>query len=246
MFVDAHCHLTFFKNIGEIIAEAVKNNVEVMVNCPNTLDFEQSIELAKEFKEVRTCLGLYPCDVLKMNKEEIDKWIGFVKQDLDKCVGLGEIGLDHKYATTASQKELQEEVFVKQISIAKEAGLPVVVHSRFAERASLEVLEREQAGKVLMHWYTNSAKLCKRVVENNWFISVGPSILASEQTKKVVKGISLENLVLETDAPVEFGGKEARPAWIPKVAEKVAEVHNISIKEVEQQTTKNAKKIFNL
>lgn len=246
MFVDSHCHLTFFKNIDEIVKNAAEKDVGVIVNCPDKNDFEKCIAISEKFAEVETCLGIYPVHAMEMGGEEISERLEFIEKNAVKIIGIGEIGLDYKHAKTEEQREKQEAVFVQQIDLAKKLGLPIVVHSRFAERETLEILEREHALNVLMHWYTNSVTLCKKASDLGYFISVGPRVVNGEQTQKVVASISLENLMLETDAPVPFEGKEAQPSWIPEVASKVAGLKKETVLKIAQITTANAKKLFNV
>lgn len=244
MLVDSHCHLDWFKNPREKVENARKNQVErILSNSTGLKNIQSNLDLASKFPEVDCAIGIHPVDLLSMDQGEIEKGFSLVRENIGKAICVGEVGMDFKYGNK-DQKELMEKVFREFISIALENDKPIVVHARYAETQCLNILEEMQAKKVHMHWFTNSKKTSKRAVELGYFISCGPIIFSDQESAEIVKEIPLENLMLETDAPVAFKGEQSQPSWIPKVCEKVAELKEISVEEVSKTTGNNYNGFF--
>ncbi|MFH1586756.1 MAG: TatD family hydrolase [Candidatus Diapherotrites archaeon] len=245
MFVDAHCHLDWFRNPEKVVSAAEKAQVGLIISNSTDLDsMRKNLSLAEEFEIVSAAGGIHPKDMLFMEENEIRKGIEFLKKNLASFSAVGEVGLDYKHAKTKSQKELQEKYLQEFISLAMENKKPLIVHSRYSDEKLLEILEKNSPGKVLMHWFNNKKESIEKALDLGYFISAGPIILSDKKSSELTKLIPLESLLLETDAPVEFGGKAAEPSWIPKVAEKVAEIHGIPLKEIEETTSKNSLNLF--
>ncbi len=246
MFIDVHCHLEMLLPAEKAVKESVSNGVEKIISSSVDLNsMKKNIELSKKFSEVECCLGLHPSNLFLMNKKEISAALDFLEKNLPFCKAIGEIGLDFKHADTAEKKQKQTEVCKKQLVIAEKNSLSVVVHSRYAEKHSLQILSGFN-GKVLLHWFDGSKNLFSEAVEKNYFFSVGPALIHNKDYLEKTSLIPLENLMLETDSPVEFAGKQAKPFWVKKVAEKLSKERKISLRKIEEQTTKNAKDFFSL
>lgn len=251
MFTDVHCHLYFFEYYKELIERAKTNNVNLMLsNSTSFKSLELNKKIALEYpKNVKAAYALHPCDLLKMDKKEIEEGFQWIKENLSgkECIGIGETGLDYKYAETEEQRGLQDECFERHINIAVEAELPIVVHSRRAQEKSLGMLEEGKAEKVLMHWFYGNKKVLKKTLDLEYFISVSPGMVNREDTIGFVKKLPLERILLETDAsPVKFDGVHSEPAWIVELAGKVAELKEVSVKELEKQLEKNLKELFKI
>lgn len=245
MLADSHCHLNEFKNVAEQVKKAANAGVlQIVSNSVDLESMQENLKIAKSFKEVQCALGLHPSNVLRMSSEEIEQALAFMEKNAVKCIAIGETGLDFKHAETEPQRAKQRELFTKQIELAKELDKPVIVHSRMARAECVKLLAEYNAEKVLMHWFVASDKLLQKVNELGYFISVGPSILFNGHICRFLEKVPIENLLLETDAPVSYNGKRAEPFWIKSVAEKVASVLQISLEEVEERTSKNFSKLF--
>jgi len=245
MLFDAHCHLNELENIEEKIKEAKKNDVKIIFS--NSVDLNSSkenLELQEKFSEVKAFLGLHPSNLLSMNKAKQVKAIEFIKENINNAIGIGETGLDFKHADTKEKQLIQKKFFEKQIEIAIKENKLIQVHSRLARIECIELLEKFKAKKVLMHWFYGNKELIERILKNNWFISVGPSILTEKHIQEMIKLIPLENLLLETDAPVIFSGKKAEPKQIKEVAEKVIKIKEINLINLKANLKKNLKKML--
>lgn len=246
MFIDVHCHASMFEDVEKEIENARKANVTLLIS--NSVDFasmEKNIALAKKFSEIKILLGLHPEEVIKMQKEEIEEAFEFIEKNIKECIGIGETGLDYKYAETKELRELQEECFAKHIELAKKHNLAIEIHSRRAQNVVLNMLEKQNAERVLLHWFYADTKTMEKAASLDYFISVGPSIISNESLKPIIEKYPIEKTLFETDCPaVLFDGERVNPAWIVGVAQKVAEIKGISLQEIEKITENNAKKLF--
>ena len=247
LLVDSHCHLDFFPDLKPVILRAKQHGVSCMVSCATNLgSIKKHLLIQKEFVEVKICLGIHPVDFLKMKSADAKKALLLLEKNAPKCVAVGEIGLDNKYAKTVIEKKAQEEIFRLQVRAAIENYLPVVVHARFAEQQALQVLKEEGAKKVLMHWFTNSVESVLEAQKSGYFMSCGPIIHSSVEALEIAKKIPQDLLLLETDAPVSFLEKQSEPFWIKGVLEKMSGGKGAKMEVLAKKTTKNAQTLFGL
>ncbi|PIU21296.1 MAG: hypothetical protein COT15_02965 [Candidatus Diapherotrites archaeon CG08_land_8_20_14_0_20_34_12] len=246
MLIDAHCHASMFEDVEKELQNAKKANVNLLIS--NSVDFEsmqKNIELAKKYKEIKILLGMHPEEVLNMQKKEIDEAFDFIEKNIKECIGIGETGLDYKYAETKEQKEWQIDCFSRHIEIAKKYDLAIEAHSRRAQSVVLNMLEKAGAKNVLLHWFYADTKTVKKAMSLEYFISVGPSIISNESLKTIIENYPIEKILFETDCPaILFNGERVDSSWIQRVAKRVAEIKGISFGEIEEITENNAKKLF--
>ena len=257
MWIDAHCHLTGdeFESVGgvaEVVRLAREHGVEKMV-CSG-FDLPSSIrakELAKSFDGVYFCAGFHPSELNKYQDGDLEK----VKELClhEKCVAVGEIGLDYHFEDNP-EKEVQKEIFIAQMKLADELGLPIVVHSRDAAQDTLELLKENKPllrKGGLMHCYSYSAELSEEFIKLGFHFSFGGPC-TFKNAKKVwesVQRIPAPLLLTETDCPyltpVPFRGEfPNQPKNAKFVGERLAELKGISVEEMQNQTVKNAKELF--
>ena len=196
-YIDTHCHIDFMKNITEIVKRAEKAGVEIVNNGINVESNRKTLEL-KEKYGIKAALGIYPLDALKMKDEEIDSEIKFIGKNKDKIIAIGEVGIDLKWT---KELEKQKQNFQKFIDLAKELKKPLIVHARMAEKQVLEMLEKNNCEKVVMHCFNGNMKQVKKAVENKWFFSIPANVTFSEHFQELVKNTPTENLLCETDSP---------------------------------------------
>ncbi|MCR4369387.1 MAG: TatD family hydrolase [archaeon] len=245
LLADSHCHLDWFENPQKIAEKAANARVQYFLSNATDLDsLKKHVSMAGKIAGLKIALGVHPTYVMKMNGAELEEAYLIAEKNISLASSVGEVGIDFKHANEASQRELQEEWFLRYIRLASKNNLPISVHARYAETRALDMLEQEGAKKVHLHWFTNSKKTVSRAISLGYYISAGPIILHDEPSAKVVMGIPLENLLLETDAPVEFGGKKSDPSWIPVVCDKIAGLKGVSSQEVEKATGDNFSKLF--
>lgn len=253
MFIDVHAHLYDEKieDIKKVVLKAKERGVEKIICCGSNLqDSALSVEIANEFEGVYACVGVHPEDVLSYNDEVAKELIKLCKNK--KVVGFGEIGLDYYY--DKSKKELQKQVFEKQLCLANSLKLPVVIHTREATGDMIEILSKNKSllgnGGVI-HCFNKNLTVAKIFIDLGFHLSIGGALTFpdSKKLKNAVKEIPLEKILLETDCPymtpVPFRGQINEPKNVVIVAEEIARIKEIPVEEVEKITTENAKRLFN-
>jgi len=224
--IDAHCHLYSLSGIEDAILRACDAGVsKAIVVTEDTDTMENTLRLRDKFPDfVLPGLGIHPVNLLRMDKSEWERAFGFLKRHAREISCIGEIGLDYKYAKTAEEQERQIRALHDQMDVASENNLPVNLHSRRALRQTMDeavAFHKKTGLNTLMHWFAHSKKLLRITNENGLFVSVGPSILFSEESMNLAFTIDPDLMLLETDTPVYYSGKPSSPALVAKVAEKL-------------------------
>jgi TatD DNase family protein len=253
-FIDTHSHLYSeqFKNDRTIaINEAIALGVDTIL-LPNISSkyTNNLLQLCNQFPE--NCfpmMGLHPCDVSEENSE-----MQHVEIELatNKYIAVGEIGLDLYWDKT--KIEVQKRAFIHQIKLAKKYQIPIAIHVREAFDEAIEIVEslNDNTLRGVFHCFTGSIVEAKRVIDlKDFYLGIGGVVtFKNSGLDQTIKEISLKNLILETDspylAPVPFRGKRNESKYLTKIAEKIAEIKNMTIKEIAEITTANAKKLFHI
>jgi len=202
------------------------------------------LDLARKYKEVKASIGIYPVKCLELSEKEIDSEIDFIRKNKDKIAAVGEVGIDMKESADLEKQKINFEKF---ILLAKELDKPVIVHSRKAEKECIEVLEKHKAKKVIMHCFFGKIILAKRIEENKWFFSIPSIIKRNEQMQELVKNISINSILCETDSPFlnpNSKTEENEPALVVEGYKKIAEIKNLSLDETRNVIAGNCKTIF--
>ncbi len=249
MFIDTHCHLSSddYDDIDLVIKENVENGVSKMIISACTFDtLDEAVSIADVNSCVYLTLGFHPSEADLIGEKELVA----LKEKLhsSKVVGLGEIGLDYHYGKENRDKQI--DLFRKQLDIAVELNLPVVIHSRDATLDTINVLKDYNLSGVI-HCFSGSLETAKIYISMGYKLGIGGVVTFSNSNLgSVVKEIGLENIVLETDspylAPVPFRGKQNSSKYIPLIAKKIGDICDVSIENVETITTNNACSLFDL
>jgi len=246
MLVDVHAHLEDkkFKKIDEIIKEAEKNGVGIIITAGiNQETNELALKLSEKYGIVKCSFGLYPLEIKnKETGEKIIKWIG---KNKDKCVGIGEIGLDYKFGNPEDKK--QKDIFEKLIKLAKRINKPVIVHSRKAESDVLDILEKNKIKKVVLHCFNGKKSLIKRALSLNFYFSIPPIITKFQHFQMLCKEVPLSKILTETDSPYlsPYPDKINTPKNVKITIKKIAEIKGIDEEKVETEIFNNFKLVFN-
>jgi TatD DNase family protein len=248
--IDAHCHLEqkdYDKDRDEVIARCREAGLEAVVfSCARPKDFEKSLEIAQNYKGFAFfTAGVHPEYIKEITPAEIAAFFEKIRQKKDRIVGIGECGLDYYWTKEPEWREKQKALFKEHISLAKELGLPLIVHSRGAEADCLNILEREGAKKVLMHFFSEKA-LAERVAKNRYYVSFNTLILRSKAHRKILKATPIDRVMSETDAPWLGFGKRNEPVAVKEAIGKIAELLKRPVEEIEEVTAKNAKSFFGI
>ena len=249
MYIDTHCHLSKnnYDNIENIILSLGSNII--IISGTNPEDNKEVIELCNKYNNVYGTIGYHPSEVDTLEPSDFD----FICDNINnpKIVGIGEIGLDYYHGK--ENINLQKEVFIKQLLIAKQYNKPVVIHSRNAAFDTYEILKESASDlKIDIHCFSYGIDMAKKFISLNAKLGIGGVLTFknSIKLKEVVELIDLDNFILETDSPYlspePFRGMKNEPKNVYCVAQKIAEIKNISVDEVLQSTTKNAVEQFDL
>lgn len=238
--VDTHCHITseYYDNIDEVINK-MKDNI-IIVSGTNKDDIKEVINLCN-YKNVYGTIGIYPT-------EELDLKIIEDNINNKKIVGIGEIGLDYHLE---HNKEEQINKFIKQLDLARKYNKTVVIHTREAMQDTYDILKNYKDLKKVIHCYSGSLEMAQEFIKIGCRLGIGGVLtFKNSKLKDVIKEIDLKYLLLETDSPFltpePYRGTKNEPYNIIYVAKKIAEIKNISLEEVLEVTTLNAKDQFDL
>ena len=251
VFIETHTHLDLIKKeTTQVVKEAEKNGVKKMITIGTDLpSSEIAIDYASRFEGVFAAVGYHPNESNLVNDEE---WKVLEKLgEHRKVVAVGETGLD--YYRRRSTIRQQMTIFKKHIALARELNLPVIVHDRDAHKDILQLLKEEAFGlKVVIHCFSGDREMAVECEKRGYYIGIGGVVTFknAKALQAVTKKYPLEKILLETDspflAPHPYRGKSNEPKFIPFIAEKIAELKDISLKQVAKVTTANCKDLFGI
>ena len=254
--IDTHCHLdmeSYIDDLDDIIAKARQHNVEKIITIGIDISSSiRAIEIAYKHDNIYATIGVHPHEVDELTDADYDELRNLYTNNVNQIVGYGEIGLD--YVKLHSEPANQRFHFNKQLKLAEDLQLPIVVHNREAETDTLKILESNPplSNGGIMHCFSGDYNFASQIINMGMLISI-PGIVTFKNASilhDVVKKIPLEHMVVETDGPFlsphPYRGKRNEPVNLLFTAEKIAQIKNIEIEEVAYQTSLNATKLFNL
>jgi TatD DNase family protein len=258
MFIDSHAHIDgpeFDADREEVIERAQSAGVSLIVNVgtgdPHSGVLERAVELGKKHNSIYTAIGTHPHDARLYDDGAEDKIKRLVQSD--RVIAWGEIGLDFHYDN--SPRDVQVEVFKRQLRAARECDLPVVIHTREAESETIEALESDYAGaerRGVFHCFSGSKDLARRAIELGFMISFSGIVTfkRAEELRDVAREVPVERLLIETDcpylSPIPHRGKRNEPAYVVEVARCLAGIHRVEIEEMGRVTSENFRRFFRL
>lgn len=253
MIFDSHAHYDseqFNEDRDELLQLMPENGVGTIVNSgANWNSVTEVVELARKYPHVYAAVGMHPDEVGDLNEERFE----YLKAQChkDKVVAVGEIGLDYYWDNESH--DVQKKWFIKQLDLARELDLPVIIHSRDAAADTLEIMKEHGKGlRGVIHCFSYSIDLAREYVKMGFHIGIGGVVTFKngKKLKEIAQEIPLDHILLETDcpylAPVPFRGKRNSSIYISYIAEEIANLKGISYEEVVAQTEKNGKKLFGI
>lgn len=248
---DTHAHYDderFSEDSGELLSSFTANGISGVITCGvNAESSKASIEIANKYPFVFAAVGYHGLNTEDLTDDYLDILRELVKEE--KVVAIGEIGLDYHYEKET--RNVQLEIFRRQIELANEFKLPVIVHDREAHEDTLNIL-RELKPKGVVHCFSGSVEMAKEVIKLGMYIGLGGAVTFKNAVKpvEVAKYVPENRLLLETDAPymtpVPFRGKRCTSLHIPYTAEKIAEVRGIDTQYLLDITDQNARELFGI
>jgi TatD DNase family protein len=255
MFIDSHAHIDgreFDADRDAVIERAQAAGVSAILNVgtgdPHSGALERAVELGQRHENIYTALGTHPHDARLYDESAEEKIRNLIQSE--RVIAWGEIGLDFHYDN--SPRDVQLEVFKRQLRAARECDLPVVIHTREAESETIEILKSEYDGRGIFHCFSGSLELAQNALELDFMISFSGIVTfkKAEELREVAKQVPLDRLLIETDcpylAPIPYRGKRNEPAYVVEVARCLAGIHDISIEHMAQQTSDNFRRFFRL
>ena len=249
MIIDTHCHIyaSEMENAEEIIKEALKNDICLILNGTDKLSNKEVLELSAKYDNAYAALGYFHTLADEITDEDIDLLDSQLEND--KVVAVGEIGIDYYHGK--DNKDKQKELFEKMLDLAEKHDLPVIVHSRKAIQDTYDILKKHDVTGSL-HCYQGSAEMAKEFIKLGFYIGVGGPVTHKNNKKirKTVKTVGIDYLLVETDSPYlspeEKRGEMNTPLNLKYIIRKIAEELDLKEDEVIEITSQNARKLFEI
>lgn len=255
MIIDTHAHLMFseFKHdLADVLKRAEDCGVRKIVNVGCSLEScRQAVEMAEKYPGLYATLGMHPYEAMFVNEELMREWRKIIPTS-KKIVAIGECGLD--YFKAKIDREIQKKAFISQIKIAKEFGLPLIIHNRDADADTLEILDGMFSGgrkvPIVFHCYASTLEFARKLWDRGIMTSF--TGIATYPNARVVREVAadvpMDLFMVETDcpylAPQAYRGGRNEPSYVVEVVREIARIKGISFKEVEKVSTENAMRFF--
>jgi TatD DNase family protein len=260
IFVDSHCHIdgdAFDADRDEVVQRAKDAGVRIMLNIgtgsPRGDDFVKAVRAAEKYENVFASVGVHPHDAKEYDDKAENHLIDLVKSS-EKVIAWGEIGLDFYY--DHSPRDVQKEVFKRQIRTARDLDLPIIIHSREADVETVEILREETAYPEfrggIMHCFGGTPEMAESLMKIGFLISFAGNVTfkKADNLRDAARVVPLDKLLIETDCPfltpVPFRGKRNEPGYVVHTAQFLAEFYEVGLEKLANQTTENFVKFFRL
>ncbi len=252
MLIDTHCHLDykdFDTDRDGVIDRAISKGVVRIINVGSSIEgSRRAVELSKKYDIVYASIGVHPHDANQVTNEIIEEFKTLAKSN--KVVAVGEVGLD--YYRKVSPKDSQQAAFKKFIDLAKSLKLPLIIHSREADKDMLKMLKAETEVKAVMHCFSANEKMLKECLDLSLYISFTCNLTFRNAgtLRELAKKVPIERVLLETDAPFlapeGMRGKRNEPSYLSHLVDEWVKITNFTKNDIERITTHNANKLFRL
>ena len=252
MIFETHAHYDdekFDEDRDALLSSMKENGIGRIINVSANLEsLENTRKLMEQYPFIYGAFGLHPDEVGDLNEDVMERMRGLCR--LEKAVAVGEIGLD--YYWDKENHEKQQYWFRRQIALAREEKLPMIIHSREAAADTLRVMKEEKSEEIggVIHCFSYSAEMAEEYLKMGFYLGIGGVVTFKNATKikEVVQMAPMERILLETDspylAPVPYRGKRNSSLYLPYVVREIAEIKGISEEEVIEMTEKNAVRLF--
>ena len=245
--IDTHAHLcdrSFDTDLLEVLSRAERAGIRAIVSVSEDIeDARKNMQIANLSSMICPAAGLYPSC---LDLDEAEEMVEFIRDERDRLVAIGEVGLDFWIVKEESGKEIQREIFRKFIKLSEELDLPLNVHSRSAGRYAISMLIELGARKVQMHAFDGKVSAALPGVEAGFFFSIPPSVVRSRQKQKLVKQLPLTCMLIETDSPVlgKDPNERNEPANATIVVDAISQIKDVSPEKVAEQAFENTIKLY--
>jgi len=246
--IDTHAHLSDLGDMDGVIERAKKVGIEAIIGVGvNLATCKRTLELADTFPGyVYPALGIHPTE---WSEDDIASTSRFIEEHIDDCLAVGEIGLDYWNRDARKNKDIRErqrELYIYQLQMAREHEKPASVHGRGSWEDALQLAKKHGPNRIVFHWYSGPLDVLSDVLDTGYLISATPASEFSKHHRAALVKAPIERIVIETDSPVSYHGKQAEPADILLTLRSLADLKGISEDEAARITTSNAKRFFKI
>jgi TatD DNase family protein len=249
--IDTHTHLEDIEQLDEALVRAEESGVTAVVTMgadhkSNQWALNESAKHGSQKLKIYPAMGIHPS---RIDDSRVNVDLGFIEENINGVVALGEIGLDYWYKQVRKDEEkkaLQRDTFRSLLEIAKKHGKPVSIHSRGAWTDCVNIVIEEGVKKAVFHWFTGSLGDLKRLLDRGYYVSASPAAAYSKEHRAVIENTPLKQILLETDSPVSYKGEPSEPSHVLKALVAVAELKKEKKETIAERTTENAKTVFGI
>ena len=250
--IDTHSHINFEEyrqNLDLVLDDIKLNGVDnVIIPGVEPSSFDDIYYLCDKYDMIYMAIGVHPSEYKTFSENTEKKMYEFSKRK--KVIAIGEIGLD--YHNEEDTKKEQQLLFNKQLEIAQEVQLPVIIHDREAHEDCFNIIQNYKLKDVIFHCFSGNTQFAKKCIEKGYYIAIGGIVTFknASELKEVAKIVPLNKLLLETDAPylapVPFRGKLNTPSYLKYIAQAISDLKGLNVEEIKNATTINAKMVFGI
>ena len=240
--IDGHVHLSEIEHSKSAVENAVNKGVKRMIAVAMNLDScRKTLALADRFPDtVLPAIGYHPWSI---TEEDVAETLIFITHNIHRCVAVGEVGLDYKVKV---KKKLQKAVFSKLLNLAVTINKPVIIHSRFSHQRTYEMAVEAGVQKAVFHWYSGPVDILDNIIASGFFVSATPALAYSPHHRTAMKRAPVERILIETDAPVQYGDRASEPADLKETLFHLSRIKKIPEDELGGIVTRNAERFFGL
>lgn len=250
--IDTHAHLDEVEDLDKAIE--VGKRVGLVAIIAVGQDYESNLKILdiaeKHNNSVYPALGLHPWSLGNMDASKVDLTLRQIEDNIEKAVGIGEIGLDYdKRVIASADKEHQKEAFKSVLELAGRYDKPVSVHARYSWKDSFDMVKESGVKRAVFHWYTGFSSVLREIIAGGYFISATPAGEYHDEHRRAIRETPLQNLLLETDCPVTYGREtkyQSRPSDVIRSLGAAAQIKDVAESVVADKTTENALNFFDL
>lgn len=246
--IDTHAHISDLDNPAKALERAKAAGVEAILAVGADMETcRATLELASTFPGyIYPALGIHPTEIVV---QEIPETIRFLEENIEKCTAIGEIGLDYWSREARKNKEirdLQRDLYIKQLRIASKMDKPVSIHARGSWRDALDLAKTHGPGRGVFHWYSGPLDILRELLDSGYYISATIAAEYSREHRAALTHAPLERILIETDSPVIYRGSPSEPANLVRTLKALSELKGQPLEDVAQATTKNAQELFKI
>ena len=240
--IDGHVHLSEMEHPGRAVENAFRAGVKRMVAVAMNLDScRKTLTLADKFPDtVLPAIGYHPWSI---KAEDVEDTINFITKNIQRCIAIGEVGLDYKVKV---KKKLQKAVFSKLLNLSVKYNKPVIIHSRFSHQRTYEMAVKAGVEKVVFHWYSGPVDILDNIIASGYHISATPALAYSPQHQAAMERAPVEKILIETDAPVQYGDRSSEPADLHETLLHLSRIKEMPADKLAEIVTKNTERFFGL